>query len=205
MNRRFFIEQLAIGSGAVGSLFTLSSGRPQGSPIDQHLTADVVIAGGGLGGCAAALACLRNNLRVVLTEETDWIGGQLTQQGVPPDEHAWIETHGATQLYRKFRSGIREYYRRNYPLTDVARARQELNPGDGAVSRLCHEPRVALAVLHDMFAPYISSGKLILLLEHKIIGSKVESNKVQSVTALNRESGRSIELPASYFVDATEL
>ncbi|NGM90864.1 FAD-dependent oxidoreductase, partial [Parapusillimonas sp. SGNA-6] len=68
----------------------------------QELTADVVIAGGGLGGVAAALSALRNGLRVILAEETDWIGGQLTQQGVPPDEHRWIESHGATKSYRDF-------------------------------------------------------------------------------------------------------
>ena len=45
----------------------------------EELSADVVIAGAGLGGCAAALAALRNGLRVIMMEETDWIGGQMTQ------------------------------------------------------------------------------------------------------------------------------
>jgi flavin-dependent dehydrogenase len=39
-----------------------------------ELSADIVICGGGLGGCASAMAALRNNLKVILTEETDWIG-----------------------------------------------------------------------------------------------------------------------------------
>ena len=59
---------------------------------------DLVIAGGGLGGVAAALAAAAAGLRVVLTEETDWIGGQLTSQAVPPDEHPWIETIGGTPV-----------------------------------------------------------------------------------------------------------
>ena len=29
---------------------------------------------------AAALAALRNGMRVVMTEETDWLGGQMTSQ-----------------------------------------------------------------------------------------------------------------------------
>ena len=53
---------------------------------------DVVILGGGLGGCAAAMAACRQGASVILTEPTDWIGGQVSQQGVPPDEHQWIET-----------------------------------------------------------------------------------------------------------------
>jgi NADPH-dependent 2,4-dienoyl-CoA reductase/sulfur reductase-like enzyme len=63
--------------------------------IGPRIDADIVIIGGGLGGCAAALAAARNGLRVILTEETDWIGGQLTSQAVPPDENPWIETFGA--------------------------------------------------------------------------------------------------------------
>ncbi|HKG27367.1 MAG TPA: FAD-dependent oxidoreductase [Thermomicrobiales bacterium] len=33
---------------------------------------------------------------VILTEESDWIGGQLTAQAVPLDEHPWIERTGCT-------------------------------------------------------------------------------------------------------------
>src|ERR1700687_2792706 len=85
----------------------------------KELACDIAVIGGGVGGCAAALAALRDGLRVILTEETDWIGGQLTAQGVPPDEHQWSETHGCTRLYRKYRNAVRAYYRRHYPLTDA--------------------------------------------------------------------------------------
>ena len=171
----------------------------------KEIKADLVIAGGGLGGCAAALSALRLGLTVILTEETDWIGGQLTQQGVPPDEHSWIETHGSTQLYRKFRTGIREYYKRNYSLTKEAGMREFLNPGDGTVSRLCHEPRVALAVLYEMLNPYISSGKLILLLEHKPIAADTDKDRILALKVINIREQECRILTAPYFVDATEL
>ena len=141
----------------------------------------------------------------MLTEETDWIGGQLTQQAVPPDEHPWIETHGSTRWYREFRTGIRDYYRRYYPLTDEARARADLNPGDGAVSRLCHEPRVALAVLEGLLAPHIATA-----------GSRCSSNMSwrrptsratasRSLTVRSLRTGNQRVLEAPYFIDATEL
>jgi NADPH-dependent 2,4-dienoyl-CoA reductase/sulfur reductase-like enzyme len=57
---------------------------------------NVLIVGGGLGGVAAALAATRRGASVILTEQTDWLGGQLTTQGVPPDEHPWIEEKGCT-------------------------------------------------------------------------------------------------------------
>ncbi|TDE14475.1 FAD-dependent oxidoreductase [Dyadobacter psychrotolerans] len=211
MKRRNFIENLTLSSSAL-VVTSIINTPATGLPVSKEtvngklkLTADVVIAGGGLGGCASALAALRNNLSVILTEETDWIGGQLSQQGVPPDEHPWIETHGATQLYRDFRIGIRDYYKRTYPLTKAAKERKNLNPGDGSVSKLCHEPRVAVAVLGDMFAPYISSGKLILLLEHKITAADVKENQVNSLEAVSLRSNQKMTLTAPYFVDATEL
>lgn len=129
----------------------------------------------------------------------------LTQQGVPPDEHPWIEFTGSTQLYRDFRNAIRDYYKRNYPLTDEAIQNPLLNPGDGVVSRLCHEPKVALAVLNDMIAPYISSKKLVLLLNHKAIHAKVKEDTIQSVMVKDKLNNATKQLRSPYFVDATEL
>lgn len=166
---------------------------------------DVVIVGGGLGGCAAALAALEAGLRVVLTEPTDWLGGQLTQQAVPPDEHRWIETHGATTTYRELRSAIRLYYQRHYPLTDSQREARHLNPGAGSVSRLCHEPRVALAVIESLLAPYRSGGRLIVLLEHQPIAATMNRDRVESVTLRDHVRGDILTLEAPWFVDATEL
>jgi hypothetical protein len=71
-----------------------------------------------------------------------------------------VEQFGVTSSYRELRDRIRGYYRQNYPLTERARQRRELNPGAGAVSKLCHEPLVAVAVLDAMLAPYRSSGRV---------------------------------------------
>ena len=94
----------------------------------REIAADVAIIGGGLGGCAAALAALRAGRTVVMTEPTDWIGGQLTSQAVPPDEHPWVEQFGVNASYRELRQGIRDYYRRHYPMTAEARASPILEP-----------------------------------------------------------------------------
>lgn len=169
------------------------------------MKADIVIAGGGLGGVAAALAALRNGLRVIMTEETDWIGGQLSQQGVPPDEHQWIETHGAPASYRRYRNRVRDYYKQYYPLTESAKNRPNLNPGDGAVSRLCHEPRVAVIVLTEMLSPYLASGQMKLLLEHKVVSTKTINHRVRSVMVINLKNKMDEEIKADFFVDATEL
>ena len=205
MNRRSFLV-----STSTAVLGCLSQTRGQNERAHDgtgknEMSADVVIVGGGLGGCAAALAAVRNGLTVVMTEQTDWIGGQLTSQAVPPDEHQWIESHGCTASYRALRNGIRDYYRRHYPLTDAARAKPDLNPGGGAVSRLCHEPRVALAVLEALMAPYVSRGKLRLMLETKPISAEVTGDVVHAVKLRDLRSGRERVLTAPFFIDATEL
>ena len=157
--------------------------RPKGEIPAHELQADLVIIGGGLGGCAAALAAARNGLRVIMTEETDWIGGQLTAQAVPPDENLWIETFGATRSYLALRTGIRDYYLRNYPLTAEARAIPHLNPGNGWVSRLCHEPKVSLAVLQALFAAFLSSQRIRLLLKHQALDAELTGDRAKAVRA----------------------
>jgi hypothetical protein len=206
MNRRQFVAQIAgAGAAMAGPGWFASCLRAGEVRASAGLRCDVAIAGAGLGGCAAALVAARRGLRVVLTEETDWIGGQLTQQGVPPDEHRWIESFGCTRGYRALRDGIRDYYRRHYPLTESARSRAHLNPGDGLVSRLCHEPRVALAVLNQLLAPHLSSGRLTLLLEHRVVRADTDGDRVRALTVRSLRSGRELTVEAPWFIDATEL
>src|SRR5205823_2194763 len=133
MKRRAFIQQASLaglGAGVTAPVAAVNrSAQAYRKSLEER--SDVLIIGGGTGGCAAALAAARNGLKVILTEDTDWIGGQLTAQAVPPDEHPWIEAFGATRSYQEFRGRVREYYRRNYPLTTDARFRRDLNPGNG--------------------------------------------------------------------------
>ncbi len=196
--RRRFCSMVT--GGAIAGVFS-----PSFAGYEQEHSTDVVIIGGGLGGCAAAIAALRNGLKVVMTEETDWIGGQLTSQGVPPDEHSLIETTGANQSYRELRSRIRQYYRDNFPLTDAALKNPHLNPGNGNVSRLCAQPRVSLAVLEQWLAPFEESGQLVLLREHIAVAADVDRDQVRAVSVRSTKTGDSRVLRGKYFVDATEL
>ena len=171
----------------------------------KELDCDVVVVGGSVGGVAGALAALRNGMRVVLTEETDWIGGQLTSQAVPPDEHPWIEQFGCTRSYREYRNAVRSYYRNHYPLLQTARARADLNPGNGSVSRLTHEFPVSVAVLEAVLAPYARSGQLVLLLEHAPVSATVSGDLVTSVTVRDHRLDIHRTIIGRYFLEATEL
>jgi hypothetical protein len=166
---------------------------------------DILIVGGGTGGCAAALGATALGYRVALTEVTDWIGGQLTAQAVPPDEHPWIEQFGCTRRYRDFRDGVRHYYRQHYPLTSLARGARHLNPGAGYVSRLCHEPRVALAVLEAMLAHPRAAGNLQVLAGRRPVSVETQGDRVEAVTLVHKITGQQETIAADYILDATEL
>lgn len=171
----------------------------------KEYNADIAIIGGGLGGVAAALGALHAGRSVILTEEFDWLGGQMTSQAVPSDEHSWIERFGGTRSFRALRTGIRQFYRDHYPLTPGARAWEDLNPGSGWVSRLCVEPRVGVAVMEALLMPFIGAGKLRVLKPWLPVSAETAGDVVQSVTLAHRDSGERVVVTAKYFLDATEL
>ncbi|TFD87350.1 FAD-dependent oxidoreductase [Cryobacterium lactosi] len=158
-----------------------------------------------MGGVSAALAALRGGKRVILTEEYQWLGGQLTSQAVPMDEHTWVEQFGVTASYRELREGIRDYYRDNYPLLQKVKDRADLNPGAGLVSRLCAEPRVAVAVIDALFARYLGSQQLTIIKSVVPLSAEVDGTRVTSVTLASLTGDTETTITADYVLDATEL
>ena len=171
----------------------------------KETSTQILIVGGGLGGVAAALSALRMGCTVILTEETDWLGGQMTAQAVPPDEHPWIETTGCTSTYRQLRNDIRNRYRHYYPLKSEVAANPTFNPGQGEVSFLCHEPRVSLSVIQSMLLPFQAGMQLQVLLNHHPVEVSNIGDRVEAVTLENSLSNEKIIIHAEYILDATEL
>ena len=209
LSRRSFLQSAGALSAlaAVGGASAQSQSRTASASAGpgRELKTDVLIIGGSLGGVSAALAAARMGQNVILTEETDWIGGQATTQGIPLDEHPWSEKFGRTQSYADFRNGVRAFYRRHFPLTDAARQDPYLNPGAGWVSKLCFEPRVGLAVLYEMLAPHLSAGRVTLLTRHRPLEVAMQGDYARAVTVLNEHTGTKHTLSAPYIIDATEL
>ena len=203
MNRRHFLIQSSSAMAMAGSGAFQKLLFPGGNPAQMEC--DLAIIGGGVGGVAAAIAALRNNMTVVMTEETDWIGGQLTQQAVPPDEHRWIEEFGSTRAYREFRTAVREYYKTWYPLNDEAKADLQFNPGNCSVSKICHEPRAALSVLLSMLASEASAGSLRILLNTIPGSAETNGDFVEAVSVVNSRDGRETVIKSPWFLDATEM
>ncbi|GAB3838480.1 FAD-dependent oxidoreductase [Kribbella italica] len=151
----------------------------------MNVSADVAVIGGGLGGCAAALAAAGRGLRVVLTEATDQVGGQVTSQLVSAlDEHPDVETFPGTATYGAFRDAVR------------TASGGQLNPGEGWVSRLCFEPAVGRRVLETLLD---QAGVRVLT----GIASAAVTLTAGSLRKVTFTDGTVVE--ASLFCDATEL
>lgn len=172
-----------------------------------QLKTPILIVGGGVGGVAAALAVARVGGSCVVAEPTDWVGGQLTSQAVPPDENRWIEgdqdTVSATASYLRLRAEVRQWYRERRPLTDAARANPRLNPGNGWVSHLCAEPRVFHEVLGESLRPHVDAGRVRVLLQHAPVSADVEGDRVRAV-AFSDAAGGALTVEADYVLDASE-
>lgn len=176
---------------------------PQEMP--PEIRAEVAILGGSVGGVSAALAVLRSGRSVVLTEATGWLGGQLTSQLVPSDEHLFIENTGANRSYRAFRDQLRDFYRRNFPMTADAETAPHLNPGAGWVTPLSVDPRVIVEVIDSMLLPYRLNGQLTLLMHAEPVAAATDGDLVTAVTVRESRAGDETVIIAPFFLDATEL
>ena len=163
VRRRRFLA----GSGfGLAALLGAASGKARAmmarGAAPREIAADVVIVGGGLGGCAAALAVLRSGHTARAHR-----GDRLDRRPA----HVAGCASGRASLDRAIRrlGFVPEAAERDPRFLSTAlspdreaRANERLNPGNGAVSALCHEPRAALAALTSMLAPYASSGRLLI-------------------------------------------
>ncbi len=167
-------------------------------------TYDIVVVGASLGGVMAAVSACKLNKRVLLTEESIWIGGQLTSQAVPPDEHKWIEKTGATETYMKFRKEVRDYYRNLENIKEEIKDREEFCPGNSWVSRLAHEPKVALQILESYLQPYIEQGLLEVKYETIAVSASVINDEIKSVYLQQIKTKEIETVYASFFLDGTD-
>ncbi|MGQ9854607.1 MAG: FAD-dependent oxidoreductase [Candidatus Oleimicrobiaceae bacterium] len=73
----------------------------------HHLAADVLVVGGGTSGVCAALQAARLGAKVVVVEETPWLGGMLTAAGVSAVDGNHRLPSG---LWGEFRQHLYDWY-----------------------------------------------------------------------------------------------
>jgi len=168
----------------------------------SEVSCDLLVAGAGMGGVAAALTAAKRGHTVCLTEETSWIGGQMTAGGVSAlDENKFIEITSATRTYVEMRNRIRDHYRSTFQLKPAAML-DNLNPGACYVSSLCFEPRVGVAVLEAMLKPHTS---IRVMPRTAVFRLDINQNRVQSALAYRFDSRDVVRIRPKFVLDATEL
>ncbi|MFZ0593087.1 MAG: FAD-dependent oxidoreductase, partial [Bryobacteraceae bacterium] len=111
----------------------------------------------------------------------------------------------ATRTYREYRNAVRTYYREHYPVTSEALSNPYLNPGNGSVSALTHEPRVSVAVLESMLEPFVHRQSLTILLHHIPVAAELtRPDRIDAIMTKDVRTGDRASIAAKYFIDATE-
>src|SRR5690554_1224186 len=164
---------------------------------------DCIVYGGSLGGVLASYTLAKSGKKTLLIEQTKWIGGKLTNQGVPLDEHPFIEETGCSNTYRKFRDSIRTHYRNNPSIKEMYRNKKVFNPGGGWVTRLAFQPQEALTYFENLLKPFVERGTLTILTE-TIVNKAIKNSNIIKGVHFNHQ-GEDFYAEAKYFIDATDL
>ena len=98
-------------------------------------TYDVVVVGGGTGGTAAAIEAARSGARVLVVEESPWLGGMLTSAGVSAIDGNYRLRGG---LFGEFTDSLAARYGGYEALKS------------GWVSNILFNPAVGADILHNM-------------------------------------------------------
>lgn len=170
-------------------------------------TCDVLVVGGGVGGCAAAEALARLGRSVILAEPTRVLGGQFTAQGVAtPDENSYIEQDPgtATRSYRELREAVRAWYAAQPGI----RPGRERNVGACWVSRISGEPAVWEQAIRARLDRYSGPGGIRqILMRHQLIEVRrfAHDGRYHYADFVDLESGRVTRVAARFLIDATEM
>ncbi|MBD2103291.1 FAD-dependent oxidoreductase [Leptolyngbya sp. FACHB-261] len=142
----------------------------------QAVECEILIAGGGLGGVAAALEALSLGRQVCMTEITDWLGGQVSTQGVSA-----LDERPLQRQQNLFPARYAEFRRR------VQATYGQSNPGRCWVSALCFSPTVGQQVVREMLKPYERSGQLRLFTDTVVKDLDRSDNQLTAVTAIRHQ------------------
>ncbi|GHS99402.1 hypothetical protein AGMMS50276_22960 [Synergistales bacterium] len=167
-----------------------ATNRPPKAPRAEY---DVIVAGGGIGGVAAAIQAARGGVSVLIVEPSDWIGGQATAAGVSTMDDMSRQRSG---VYLEFVTRL-EYY---YGARGKSMGTCYWDPRSVAF-----EPSIGQRILYEMLDDAKRIGKKPLDIELETSVSKVsmDKNRVRGVTITNK-GGRTRDVVCRALIDATE-
>ncbi|MDR3355353.1 MAG: FAD-dependent oxidoreductase [Synergistaceae bacterium] len=151
---------------------------------------DLVVVGGGTGGCMAAIQAGRSGLSAAIVERSDFIGGQMTGAAV-----STMDDVGRTRtgLYGEFIDRVRDYYAESGTATNIC-----LWGGD----TIAAEPSAARDILGQMVA---ETGRVDIYLNTHVEEAIMSGGRITGIrTAPSGEEGKEMTFESGVFIDATE-
>ncbi len=149
--------------------------------------ADIVIAGGGCGGTAAALQAARAGASVVLIEETPWLGGMITSAGVVAFDGNWgTLTCG---IYREIVREIEIHYG------------GPAKTGTGWVTLTAFEPHVVADILDRL----VKREELIQVFREAQVTEVMRDSQRVHGLRFRAKNGELFEVRAHVTIEATEF
>lgn len=147
---------------------------------------ELLIAGGGTGGTAAAIQAARMGIQVSLVSETEWLGGMLSSAGVSCVDGNHQLSAG---LFGEFKEKLYEYYGGPEKLKT------------GWVSHTNFEPYVGNQIFQKMAQAH---DNLQIYKQYKFHSIEVEKDKIKKVTFTNNK-GKLIRFCPSLVIEGTEF
>ncbi len=164
---------------------------------------DVIIAGGGTGGFGAAMQAARLGAKVLLLEETDWLGGQMAAGVTTMDEASdwWKYPVRERGIYREFHESMILHYQTldKDPMFAYYTYPHQTEGG--------YEPRVVRAVLYGFIQQEREHGGTIdVSLRSRITAVKKDGESVRGVTVefADEKGVTTKQITCKQLIDATE-
>ncbi len=156
-------------------------------------TTDVLIIGGGASGITAGIQAARMGAKVVIVEETPWLGGMLTSAGVGAIDG---NNNLPSGLWGEFREKLRAYYggAKNVETGWVSNTLFEPRIGDSIWKAMALKEGQNLTILHGWYPIAVEKD-----------GKRITSVKFESVNLDSAKTRAMMSLTGAVVIDATEL
>jgi hypothetical protein len=147
---------------------------------------DVLIIGGSTSGTSAGITAARLGVKTLIVEETPWIGGMFTTQGVGACDGNHNLPSG---IWNEFREALRNYY-------GGAQAIET-----GWVSNTLFEPSVGNRIFNQMAA----KEKNLEIIHGFFISDVIKVGNLVKGAIFKNEEGNTLEVTAKITIDATDI
>jgi hypothetical protein len=147
---------------------------------------DVLIIGGSTSGTSAGIAAARLGVKTLIVEETPWIGGMFTSQGVGACDG---NDNLPSGIWSEFREALRSHY-------GGAKALET-----GWVSNTLFEPSVG----NMIFNTIASKENNLEIIHGFFISDIIKVGNLVKGAVFKNEEGKMLEVTAKVTIDATDI